>query len=205
MIHRFATPIKKNHINYATLWINGLAYSTTSSIYRRSGACSVPSSPISKSPSHWTNWRAPWDIPHNARLLRNSTGKSPFAYIRSLRLSKAAMCLRDGGYRIIDVPFDFILVSHEGFTRAFSRSFGLSPLDYRQRTPPIPLFMPHLVHDLIPTKEENAHRANPFKPHSFRSLSARHAICRSDEAKPIQGTSHIARRWASTYEPCSAV
>ncbi|MHB8962942.1 MAG: helix-turn-helix domain-containing protein [Saccharofermentanales bacterium] len=82
---------------------------------------------------------SPW---HSARLFKELTGKPPFDYIRALRLSKAALALRDGKSRIIDTAFDFVFDSHEGFTRAFSREFGLPPKKYSMSPPPIRLFMP---------------------------------------------------------------
>jgi AraC-like DNA-binding protein len=82
---------------------------------------------------------SPW---HSTRIFKELTGRNPFDYIRSLRLSKAALKLRDEEHRIIDVAFDFVFDSHEGFTRAFSREFGLSPKRYSKETPPIQLFLP---------------------------------------------------------------
>ena len=87
---------------------------------------------------------SPW---YSARIFKELTGKTPFEYIRSLRLSKAALTLRDEKYRIIDVAFDFVFDSHEGFTRAFSKEFGLSPKRYSQTTPPVQLFLPSKVLD----------------------------------------------------------
>jgi AraC family transcriptional regulator len=49
--------------------------------------------------------------------------------------------------KIIDVALDFVFDSHEGFTRAFSKEFGLPPRKYRLNTPPIQLFMPYKVFD----------------------------------------------------------
>ncbi len=83
---------------------------------------------------------------HCAHLFKQYTGKAPFEYIRSMRLSKAALRLRDERSRVVDVAFDFVFDSHEGFTRAFSRAFGISPYRYRKQTPPIPLFMPFQAH-----------------------------------------------------------
>jgi AraC-like DNA-binding protein len=82
---------------------------------------------------------SPW---HAARIFKEMTGKTLFDYIRSVRLSRAAERLRDGEARIIDVAFDFVFESHEGFTRAFSRQFGVSPRYYGKNKPPIKLFMP---------------------------------------------------------------
>lgn len=85
---------------------------------------------------------SPW---HCGRIFRELTGKTPFDYIRALRLSKAALVLRDGEARVTDVAFDFVFDSHEGFTKAFSRQFGLPPDRYRHEAPAIPLFLPYRV------------------------------------------------------------
>lgn len=87
---------------------------------------------------------SPW---HAAKLFKEVIGKAPFEYIRALRLTKAALVLRDKEERIIDVAMDFVFDSHEGFTRAFSKEFGMPPRKYSQNTPPIKLFMPQKVFD----------------------------------------------------------
>lgn len=92
---------------------------------------------------------SPW---HAARMFKTLTGKTPLAYIRAFRLSKAALVLRDGHGRIIDVALDFCFDSQEGFTRAFSDVFGTTPARYRKRPPPIPLFMPYRLQGQMPDK-----------------------------------------------------
>ncbi|MBC2723837.1 AraC family transcriptional regulator [Desulfosporosinus sp.] len=84
---------------------------------------------------------------HTARIFKDLTGRTPFDYIRALRLTRAALVLRDEKRKIIDVALDFVFDSHEGFTRAFSKEFGLAPKRYSQNTPPIQLFMPERVFD----------------------------------------------------------
>lgn len=84
---------------------------------------------------------------HSARIFKELIGKTPFEYLRALRLSKAALLLRDGEPRVIDVAFDFVFDSHEGFTKAFSRQFGVSPNHYKKSPEPIQLFMPHNIRD----------------------------------------------------------
>lgn len=87
---------------------------------------------------------SPW---HSVRIFKEFTGKTPFEYIRALRLSRAAVKLRDESVKIIDVAFDFVFDSHEGFTRAFSKQFGMTPQHYCKNTPALKLFMPGRIRD----------------------------------------------------------
>ena len=82
---------------------------------------------------------SPW---HCSRVFKELIGIPPFEYIRKLRMSKAAAALKGREVRVIDVAFDFVFDSHEGFTRAFSKQFGLSPREYAKKTPSVKLFMP---------------------------------------------------------------
>jgi AraC family transcriptional regulator len=75
-------------------------------------------------------------------------GKSPFEYIRAVRLSRAAVRLRDESVKIVDVAFDFVFDSHEGFTRAFSKAFGMTPRSYSQTKAPIKLFIPGHIREI---------------------------------------------------------
>lgn len=82
---------------------------------------------------------SPW---HTARIFKELTGNAPFEYIRKLRLSRAAMKLRDMDVKIVDVAFDFLFDSHEGFTRAFSKQFGMTPKHFCKNKPELKLFLP---------------------------------------------------------------
>jgi AraC family transcriptional regulator len=82
---------------------------------------------------------SPW---HSSRIFKEMTGKAPFEYIRALRLSMAAIKLRYKETHVVDVAFDFFFESHEGFTRAFSRQFGISPREYSREKPALKLFIP---------------------------------------------------------------
>lgn len=89
---------------------------------------------------------SPW---HSARMFKELTGKTPFDYIRALRLSQAAVKLQGDDVRIVSVAFDFVFDSHEGFTRAFSKQFGVTPKHYSKNKDktPLGLFMPDYVRD----------------------------------------------------------
>ena len=84
---------------------------------------------------------------HSARMFKELTGRSPFEYMRMLRLTQAALMLRDERTRVLDVALDFVFDSHEGFTRAFSKEFGITPRRYQQSPKPIRLFLPSSVRE----------------------------------------------------------
>lgn len=105
---------------------------------------------------------SPW---HAAKIFKALTGKGPFEYIRALRLSRAAIRLLNEDIRIVDVAFDFVFDSHEGFTRAFSKQFGVTPQRYSQNRPPIKLFIPNNIRHQILTREKGDYKM----PESFKT------------------------------------
>jgi len=88
-----------------------------------------------------------------ARIFKEHIGIPPFEYIRRLRLSKAAICLRDEHTRVIDVAFDYVFDSHEGFTRAFAKEFGITPKAYAKNPRPVKLFMPSDIRNFYRPKQ----------------------------------------------------
>lgn len=82
---------------------------------------------------------------YSAKIFKELTGTSPFEYMRRLRLTQAAIDLRDQHLRVLDVALDYVFDSHEGFTRAFTKEFGLSPKRYEMQPVPLPYFMPSMV------------------------------------------------------------
>lgn len=106
---------------------------------------------------------SPW---HCTRIFKELTEKTPFEYIRALRLSKAAVKLRDEDSKIVDIALDFVFDSHEGFTRAFSKQFGMTPKYYYKNTPPLKLFMPSHIRDyylMIEKGEDNMSKSSDVK------------------------------------------
>jgi len=113
---------------------------------------------------------AGYSVWHTARMFKELTGKSPFEYIRSRRLAGAALRLRDGGERVLDVALDFTFDSNEGFTRAFTREFGVSPGAYARKAPPISLFMPENVVTLYRAMNEGS--VNAMEMEKTRTIFA---------------------------------
>jgi len=97
---------------------------------------------------------SPW---HISKIFKKHTGTALFDYIRALRLSSAALVLRDEKACVLDVALDFVFDTHEGFSRAFSKQFGISPKKYSKTTPPIKLFMPYLVQE-YPKREREGEK-----------------------------------------------
>ena len=83
---------------------------------------------------------SPW---YSYRLFRQALDLTPAEYIRKLRLSRAALRLREEKCRIIDVAFDLGFQSVDTFTRSFYREFGLNPREYAKNPVPVPLFIPY--------------------------------------------------------------
>jgi len=71
---------------------------------------------------------------HAARVFKSETGLAPFEYIRHQRLTASARVLRSGKQKVLDVALDFVFDTHEGFTRAFTNGFGISPKKYATRS-----------------------------------------------------------------------
>lgn len=94
---------------------------------------------------------SPW---YSAKLFKEYIGKGPFEYIRLMRLTKSALELRDNDKRVVDVALDFVFDSHEGFTRAFKREFGITPQQYKKTTPPIYLYTPYPIKEQYMLKKK---------------------------------------------------
>ena len=82
---------------------------------------------------------------HSLKVFKEMTGFTPFDYIRHYRLTKGARRLREGNIRIADVASGCAFDTHEGFTRAFSKEFGLSPESYKDDPVPLSYFIPYSV------------------------------------------------------------
>lgn len=78
---------------------------------------------------------------HATRIFKELTGRTPSEVIRALRLTNAAKSLRDSSAKVIDVALNNGFGSHDGFTKAFSSQFEITPQKYRRETPAINYFV----------------------------------------------------------------
>lgn len=73
---------------------------------------------------------------HSFRIFKEAFHKTPFEYIRALRLTNAAQSIKeDTGTNILDVAVTVGFASHEGFAKAFRTYFGVNPQKYRTHIP----------------------------------------------------------------------
>lgn len=79
---------------------------------------------------------------YTSRFFKKMTGQNLFDFIREKRLLKAAEELQARGGNILSLALNFGFQSHEGFSRAFSSYFGLTPVKFRKWKPEINSFMP---------------------------------------------------------------
>ena len=76
---------------------------------------------------------------HFHRVFSSVTGEPPKAYLRRLRLERAAYRLKTSSDNVLQIALESGFTTHETFTRAFSRQFGSarmpSPRTATQRPP----------------------------------------------------------------------
>jgi AraC-like DNA-binding protein/catechol 2,3-dioxygenase-like lactoylglutathione lyase family enzyme len=70
---------------------------------------------------------------HFDRVFRRMTGMGAIRYVRSFRLSQAAVELVQSNRRVIDIAFSAGYANHESFSRAFRMEFKTSPRAYRNK------------------------------------------------------------------------
>lgn len=82
---------------------------------------------------------AGFSVPHFYRLFKRLTGDTVGAYILRRRMAMAARDLIESNKSITDIAFQYGFESHDVFTRAFIRVYGIPPSKYRHSngSPPI--------------------------------------------------------------------
>jgi AraC family transcriptional regulator len=74
---------------------------------------------------------AGFSVPHFHRIFTAHTGESVAAYVRRVRLERAARKLRMGAVDITEVALAAGYDSHAAFGKAFKGQFGYSPSEFR--------------------------------------------------------------------------
>jgi len=107
---------------------------------------------------------ARYSMYHSARMFKEMTGRTPFEYLRMRRLSAAAVELSKEQRRVVDVAFDFVFDSHEGFTRAFTRQFTVPPSRLQEVAWSAYLFHPALATDFYRHRQTGATDMSDARP-----------------------------------------
>ncbi len=75
---------------------------------------------------------AGFSIPHFHRVFQGCTGESAVAYVRRVRMERAARKLRMGAVDITEVALAAGYDSHAAFSKTFKKHFGISPGEFRE-------------------------------------------------------------------------
>ena len=80
-----------------------------------------------------------------SRLFRDAFGVTPHGYLLTRRLERAAALLRGTDHSVARICVEVGFSSLGSFTTSFTRTFGMSPVAYRQAHP--------AAHDRVPVPE----------------------------------------------------
>jgi AraC-like DNA-binding protein len=73
---------------------------------------------------------------HFSREFRRTFGESPYVYLLTRRLERAAALLRNTDYSVARICLDVGLQGIGSFTTSFKRMYGMTPTEYRAAAPP---------------------------------------------------------------------
>jgi AraC-like DNA-binding protein len=73
---------------------------------------------------------------HFSREFRRTFGESPYVYLMTRRLERAAALLRNTDYSVAEICLEVGLQGVGSFTTSFKRMFGMTPTAYRAIYPP---------------------------------------------------------------------
>ena len=73
---------------------------------------------------------------HFSREFRRTFGDSPYVYLLTRRLERAAALLRTTDYSVAEVCLEVGLQGIGSFTTSFKRMYGMTPTQYRAEAPP---------------------------------------------------------------------
>jgi len=73
---------------------------------------------------------------HFSREFRRTFGESPYVYLMTRRLERAAALLRSTDYSVAEICLEVGLQGVGSFTTSFKRMYGKTPTAYRTSFPP---------------------------------------------------------------------
>jgi AraC-like DNA-binding protein len=73
---------------------------------------------------------------HFSREFRRTFGESPYVYLLTRRLERAAALLRDTDHSVAEICLEVGLQGIGSFTTSFKRMYGMTPTAYRGAFPP---------------------------------------------------------------------
>ena len=73
---------------------------------------------------------------HFSREFRRAFGESPYVYLLTRRLERAAALLRNTDYSVAEICLEVGLQGVGSFTTSFKRMYGMTPTAYRAAAPP---------------------------------------------------------------------
>jgi AraC-like DNA-binding protein len=73
---------------------------------------------------------------HFSREFRRTFGESPYVYLLTRRLERAAALLRNTDYSVTEICLEVGLQGVGSFTTSFKRMYGMTPTAYRAAAPP---------------------------------------------------------------------
>jgi len=73
---------------------------------------------------------------HFSREFRRTFGESPYVYLMTRRLERAAALLRNTDHSVAEICLEVGLQGVGSFTTSFKRMFGMPPTEYRAAAPP---------------------------------------------------------------------
>lgn len=73
---------------------------------------------------------------HFSREFRRTFGESPYVYLLTRRLERAAALLRNTDYSVAEICLEVGLKGVGSFTTSFKRIYGMTPTAYRAAFPP---------------------------------------------------------------------
>jgi AraC-like DNA-binding protein len=73
---------------------------------------------------------------HFSREFRRTFGESPYVYLLTRRLERAAALLRNTDHSVVEICLEVGLQGVGSFTTSFKRMYGMTPTAYRAAAPP---------------------------------------------------------------------